>query len=200
MKLTSVFAIGLLSTLVALFLIRAKVNPPVEEERSPNLSSTSHLDWAIFSPPDKSFVVELPSAPKHLRHPSPSKVAGIQVYEDEYFIFENFSPVPRGYVISVEHVPESVRPDKPADVLIDELISLTVRPQDKIISKSTVEVDGLLWREVTADTGALFGYIRLRRAIVGPRSYGLMYMTDAADDITSARAARFFDSFHILRR
>jgi hypothetical protein len=160
----------------------------------------AQTSWRIYSPPDKSFTVQVPVTPHHdfesyegLDESTPGGLKPIHAYVG-FMGLEN----PRAYFISVF---KDIAPQRgPGDMGIDELLNLLTRKSTLISSKEISVASGRA-RELTLVSKYTDHneFTRVRFIRVGVRVYMLTYLTDTADDVYSRFATRFLNSFHAKR-
>lgn len=160
---------------------------------------TSGQTWRRFSPPDRSFTIELPARPKLVKNKQDSPQA----------LF-NFGKVNSGYAYKVklgfEKEPELLvavarlsRPlrDEAFDKTVDSLM-LFVAGDDKHFSrKSDVVVAGFHGREFVYDKGVMRGRALFLNS--GRRVYLLIFGTEVDGAISSSTVERVFKSFRPLK-
>ena len=156
--------------------------------------------WRTYSPPDKSFRVAVPVTP----HSDAEDYEGLAasactVWKPTHSYMAVASILkPQIYSISVFEVTTAGRGtvDKDIDELIQELTGKSYR----LTSSKQLSVARGRGREITLaskDNENLF--TRMRFIDVDERVYMLIYVTNAADDVYSHLATRFFNSFQVKR-
>lgn len=158
--------------------------------------------WLMFSPPDKSFTVELPEKPQRPKPPNNKE-------ESSGFLFKNIKsgyaytfslrkndPVP-DFSFGVAHLSKPI-----SDSRFDESANsnmLWIGGDDKHFSKEAdVVVSGFHGREFVYDKGNASGRALFINA--GYRIYYMMFHTEVEGDISSEAVARIFRTFKPTRR
>ena len=155
--------------------------------------------WRLYSPPDKSFTVQVPVTPL--------------TDADTYDAFDKSTPgdwkpihsyvavasldEPRVYFVSVfEAIAQRATRENQIDEFIQELFK-----SKRLTSSKQINMTRRRGRELTLaskDTDEN-QFMRVRLIEAGQRVYMLTYVTNTADDIYSRSAERFFTSFQIKR-
>ena len=160
---------------------------------------TQAQTWRRFSPPDSSFIIELPARPKPVKN-----------REDSPQTLFKFGKAKSGYAYKVslgfEKDPELLvgvtRLSKPLsdsefDKTVDSLM-LFVAGDDKHFSrKSDVVVGGFHGRDFVYDKGVMRGRALFMNR--GRRIYLLIVGTEADNAISSCTVERVFKSFQPLK-
>lgn len=171
----------------------------------PIIPNRTQSGWRVYSPPDKSFTVELPGEPQHTNKLDPTSSD-----ENEKSFFKCTKSI-NGYVFPL-------RPAHPANVfvigvfdvsdckrkreLFDEevkgLVTVIGGDNKRLVSDSAVRTDGLPGREFIYENGDSYGRVLIVNA--GRRIYLLSYTTDVRGATTSSEATRMFSSFRPVRK
>src|SRR5215213_3217905 len=161
--------------------------------------TNAQSSWQVFSPPDKSFTVELPTQP---RRP-------LNKEESAESIFEN---IKSAYVYTLKLRSNDPVPDFSFGVLylskplsnpkFDETVNsnmLWIGGDDKHFSKeSDVIVSGFHGREFIYEKGIASGRALFINA--GSRIYVMLFHTEVEGDISSEAVSRIFRTFKPARR
>jgi hypothetical protein len=157
--------------------------------------------WRIYSPPDKSFTVEVPVTP----HSEAEDYEGLDESTPggwkpthSYIVVTSLTK-PRIYSISVFEVISAGR--STSDKAIDEFIHALVGKNNRLTSSQEITVAQARGRDFTMVSNNTddIRFTRVRFIRVGARVYMLTYVTFTADDVSSGFATRFFNSFHAKR-
>jgi hypothetical protein len=153
---------------------------------------SSDYGWRTFSPPDKAFSIELPSAPDH-EHDS--------ALSNEPFVGEDYtslgaSDTGLGFFTVGFSCSRGGQANDLAAQLYREELTGAIRPLRGRATSKSILVDGLPGRESV--TSKPNNYLRIRSVVAGPRTYILSFISESAVD-SEAVGMRFFNSFHINR-
>jgi hypothetical protein len=168
--------------------------------------SVSHAQpkWFVYSPPDKSFSVELPWKP-HYEHRNYSDFAGNMRGRMERFKGTNYlnyyylqmyeNETSTDFYISVYDVARK-RSDKEFDDEVDSMISPPKQAEDKdwhLVKDEAVTVNGLHGREYVYERGKLSGRMLIVNA--GHFIYVLHYHTEDKKGVARPSVERVFNTF-----
>jgi len=171
----------------------------------PTTPNQTQSDWRVYSPPDKSFTVELPGEPHQTNKLDPASSD-----ENEKSFFECTKSI-KAYSLPL-------RPEHPANVfvigvfnmsgckrkpeLFDEevkgLVTLIGGDDKSLISDSATRANDLPAREFIYENGDRYGRVLIVNG--GRRIYLLSYTTDIRGATTSPEATRMFSSFRPVRK
>jgi hypothetical protein len=187
-------AVVLMSTLAASAQLKGYTTTP----------NQTQSDWRVYSPPDKSFTVELPGEPHQTNKLDPSSSD-----ENEKSFFECTKSI-KGYVlplwpthpanvfvIGVFDVSGCKRKPELFDEEVKGLVTLIGGDDKSLISDSATRANDLPGREFIYENGDRYGRVLIVNA--GRRIYLLSYTTDVRGATTSPEAIRMFSSFRPVR-
>jgi hypothetical protein len=169
------------------------------------MPNQTQSDWRVYSPPDKSFTVELPGEPHQTNKLDPASSD-----ENEKSFFECTKSI-KAYSLPL-------RPEHPANVfvigvfdvsgcrrkpeLFDEevkgLVTLIGGDDKSLISDSATRANDQPGREFIYENGDRYGRVLIVNG--GRRIYLLSYTTDVRGATTSPEATRMFSSFRPVRK
>lgn len=157
-------------------------------------------DWQVYSPPDRSFTVEVPK-PRHdeveayegLDEPTPDGWKPVHSYTAVASL-ERL----RAYFISVFEVDGARGAD---DKALDEFIHELAGEDKRLTRAEQTSVDGLRGRDyILSSRGADEPvFMRVRLVQSGARLYVLTYVSDNSGDLDSPSAQRFLNSLRAGR-
>jgi hypothetical protein len=157
----------------------------------PLLLAGGEAQWREYTPPDLSFKVQLPSAPRV------SKVQ--QDGQDVLAIASDFDE-PNGPTVAllVLDLPTEVRRIEEAREALKGLEEgFTGRAKARKLDSKEIELSGILGREMTVD-GVLGKKARVRYYVTGKKVYQIMILGDDLPALTSLEVSKVLDSFQIL--
>ena len=166
-------------------------------DRLQKLIVVAENGWRLYSPPDKSFTVQVPVTPL--------------TDADTYDAFDKsttsgWKPIhsyvaiasldePRVYFVSVFEAQSATRENQ-IDEFIQELFKSKHLTSSKQINMNRRRVREFTLASKDTDENQ---FMRVRLIEVGQRIYMLTYVTNTADDVYSRSAEKFFTSFQIKR-
>ena len=153
--------------------------------------------WQVFSPPDKSFTVELPERPRQAKPPSNTEESAESFFENTKSAYaytlslRKNDPVPE-FSFGVLHLSKPM-----GNSQFDETVNsnmLWIGGDDKHFSKEAdVVVSGFHGREFIYDKGIASGRALFINA--GSRIYLVLFHTEVEGDISSVAVSRIFRTF-----
>lgn len=157
----------------------------------------SQSNWRIFSPPDKSFTVELPRTPKFQRKKvNPRKDALFEntIMGDAYTFRLRQNDPESVFSISVFYLSAPVN----NQLFNQRAKSLALiiggdKEDSDFTKKADVRVNGFHGREFIYEKGVISGRALFINA--GKRIYFLLYHTDVEGEISSETIVRIFETF-----
>ncbi|MGI8470364.1 MAG: hypothetical protein ACR2N3_18140 [Pyrinomonadaceae bacterium] len=168
-----------------------------DTRKIPDNSQTTQRKWIVFSPPDKSFTVELPKNPKHSDTLDPNDPNLYGMFKCTKS-FDAYSISLNSKNDSIDIVVFDVSGCRRTKALFDKeakLVAEALRPDEsEIIKSSKVKINGLPAYEVIY---TVEGYGRNLTVNAGKRIFMLGYGTDAKTP--SKDAERIFRTFHPRR-
>lgn len=170
--------------------------------QSATSTNTTQSGWRVFSPPDRSFTVELPGRPRHTNNPDPKGVDEQSFFEwfdcirsvDFYVLPLNISSPANAFLVGVFDVSRCKRRPEMFNEEVERLVLVIGGDNKRLISDSAVSVDGLPGREFTYANGDANGRVLIVNA--NRRIYTLIYETDVPAGASSSEAMRMFRTFH----
>ena len=168
---------------------------------SPNLTA-AQSGWPVYTPPDKSFKVELPEPAKFRRKkvkPKDDLFEGKTKVGDTYILKLRQGNPESFFSISVFHLFSPVN-NRQFDERV-YLLALIVggdKEESDFTKRADVIVDGFHGREFIFQKGNVNG--RLLFINAGRRIYALQYYSEVEGEIDSKNAARIFDTFRLMWR
>jgi hypothetical protein len=149
--------------------------------------------WLHYSPPDKSFTVELPRKPKYKRQKLDYEREGL--FEGNSHVdWYDFSPNESGTVgvVAVYYVPQE-KSQRQFDEESDSIMLVVGGDDKKFVKQESVTVNGLKGRDYIYSKGSVRGRVLIVNA--GKRIFFLQYHTEAG--VLPTFVAKIFDSFRI---
>jgi hypothetical protein len=157
--------------------------------------------WKVFSPPDKSFTVELPEKPRQAKPPSDTEESAESLFENTKSAYaytlslRKNDPVPE-FSFGVLYLSKPMSNSR-----FDEAVNsnmLWIGGDDKHFSKEAdVVLSGFHGREFIYDKGIASGralFINARNRI-----YLMLFHTEVEGDISSEAVSRIFRTFKPAR-
>ncbi len=170
----------------------------------PTVQNQTQSTWRVYSPPDKSFTVELPQEPRRT-----NKIDPTGTDENEKSFFECTKSVDAyelqlkpqspeySFVIGVFDVSGCQRKLETFNKEVKGLVAIIGGDDKQLIKDEQLKVHGLPGREFIYQNGDLYGRVLVVNA--GKRIYMLTYTNDASGTTTSAETTRMFSSFRPVR-
>ena len=157
-------------------------------------------DWQVYSPPDRSFSVEVPKTP----HDEAESYEGLdESTPGGWKPVHSYAAVAslerlRAYFISVFEVDGARGAD---DKAIDEFIYELAGEDKRLTRSEQISVDGLRGRDYTLSSRGADEpvFMRVRLVQAGARLYVLTYVSDNSGDLDSPSALRFLNSLRAGR-
>ncbi len=152
--------------------------------------------WRRFSPPDRSFTIELPARPKLVKNKEDSPQGLFKAKSGyAYKVSLGFEKDPE-LLVGVASLSKPFR-DEAFDKAVDSLM-LFVAGDDKHFSRKTdVVVGGFHGREFVYGKGVMRGRALFLNS--GGRVYLLIFGTEVEGAISSSTVERIFKSFRALK-
>lgn len=158
-------------------------------------------DWRVFSPPDKSFTVELPGEMRHTNNPDPEGTDAESFLEwfvctksvDFYVLPLRPRSSANAFLIGVFKT-SCPRTQQMFDEEVKGLVAVIGGDNKRLISNSVVQVNGLPGREFIYENGDDYGRVAIVNG--GRRIYVLSYETDIPHATFSPEANRIFRTFN----
>jgi hypothetical protein len=168
----------------------------------PTLQNQTQLNWRVYSPPDKSFTVELPQEPRRTNKMDPTSNDEASFFEctksvDAYEIQLKPQSPEYAFVIGVFNVSGCQRKAETFNKEVKGLVAVIGGDDKRLIKDKQVKVNGLPGREFIYENGELYGRVLVVNA--GKRIYMVTYTNDASGTTTSAETTRMFSSFRPVR-
>lgn len=166
--------------LMSLELVTAQEDPDSSKSR-----------WHVFSPPDKSFRIEVPNI---MRYVKDSEFDSLVAYAAHCLPSDDKEC---RYLVGVIQFSDREKPETLGG--LEFMIGGDNRePTRKIV----ITVDGLPGREIVYSSPPEFGVTYLRGRIIdaGTCIFLIRYTTDNLANLYSSSTNRFFNSFHVMRR
>lgn len=162
--------------------------------------NTTPTSWRVFSPPNKSFTVELPGKPRHAKKLDPTSsdenekaFFACTRSIDAYILSPHSDPLSNTFVIGDFDVSGCLRKPEQFEVEVNRIIAIIGGDNKRIVRDALVLVDGLSGREVYFESGERFG--RLLFVNTSKRIYMLVFQSAAAEATASPEVTRMFSSF-----
>jgi hypothetical protein len=151
--------------------------------------------WLHYSPPNKSFTVELPGRPKYKRQKLDYEREGLFEGNSHVDLYD-FSPNESGTVglVAVYYV-QKVRSQRQFDEESDSIMLMVGGDDKEFLKQESVTVSGLHGRDYIYRKGSVRGRVLIINA--GKRICFLQYHTEAG--VLPTFVAKIFDSFRIVR-
>ena len=160
--------------------------PPASVSPAP----TPATDWRLYTPPDKSFSVELPCEPKQ------TNVSASATPLYEYSCNPDDGGSLRIFLISVTDFKEAKLPD---DAAFERSIKESFPPNHRIVKIFPITIDGGKGRElIMANTRDEMDNARARVIIFGTHRFEVGYVAPEIKLLESPEADRFFAGFKPL--
>jgi hypothetical protein len=179
-------------TAVLLFVSFISSHAQIPNDVPQEQVQSHEIGWRTFSPPDKSFSIELPSPPEHEYDPA---------LTNNPFVGESYSALGAtdsglGFYSVEFFCSKGGQANDLNTQLYREELTGAIRPLRGRATSKSILVDGLPGREsVTSKPNS---YLRIRSVVAGPRTYILSFLAASAAD-SATLGMRFFDGFHINR-
>ena len=157
--------------------------------------------WRVYTPPDKSFTVELPKPPKFRRKkvkPKDDLFEGRTQFGDAYILKLRQGDPESFFSIGVFHLSTAI-----GNQQFDErvyLLALIIggdKEDSDFTKKADVIVNGFHAREFIFQKGNVSGKSLFVNA--GKRIYALQYYTEVEGEVLSENVNRLFDTFHLVQ-
>jgi hypothetical protein len=166
------------------------------------MQNQTQSTWRVYSPPDKSFTVELPQEPRHTNKIDPTSTDEASFFEctksvDAYELQLKPQSSEYAFVIGVFNVSGCQRKAETFNKEVKGLVAIIGGDNKRLIKNEQVKVNGLPGREFIYQNGDLYGRVLVVNA--GKRIYMLTYTNDASGTTTSAETTRMFSSFRPVR-
>lgn len=211
MKLIGYFVVGFL-TIAGLVTCRAaspnvglphsspSVVPSPEVSASPNVSSSNTPSneakpddsWRVYTPPDKSFSVQVPCDIQQTNVSAPET----PIYE--YSCITTDDSALTGFNVEVINISEKAKPRDGA--ALEQSIRDEFLPNKRVTKMEPIEVSNGIGREiVVVNTRDPESTERARVIVIGSRRYDVVFMSSDPKALNSPRAERFFSSFKPLQ-
>ncbi|MCP9496912.1 MAG: hypothetical protein MSG64_21040 [Pyrinomonadaceae bacterium MAG19_C2-C3] len=167
------------------------------------VQNKTQAGWRVYSPPDKSFTVELPGEP----HPTDDydfmEGGGAAFFKctksaDSYQLDLQPESVINSFSIGVFDVSTCKRRPETFNEEIEAIIPIIGGDDKLILRDSKLRVDGLPAREFIYKKGIVYGRVLIVNA--GKRIFLLIYASDIPEATSSPEAARMFKTFHPAKR
>ena len=184
MKVVSLYITALLLTVSSLGYAQTKQRP---------------VNWQVFSPPDKGFKIEVPAKPRRIDDLYGDTDSNGYKSIDVYGVSQS-SPTRREYQIIVLVPSEGMRKEHPKGNELGGLEFTIGGDNAEPKSESDIKVGNFKGKELIyalTDAEAL-GHRKGRIIDAGTKVFVLIYATNAASDLSSSAAARFFNSFKVM--
>lgn len=149
--------------------------------------------WRVFSPPDKTFTVELPGEPQH---DSDDPISDDALTGESYTALDASLNL-RFYSINIICTTQLKAKGVRMDAITDLLMGGATTNSGRRFSKSKIVVDGLPGYEFVSFKADGQDYVRGRLVDADSRIYILMVVSDEAKDVPSPSVIRFLNSFHL---
>ena len=197
-QLTAAFLFAMMALAITL---RVGSNNFQAQARS-TLQGQAQGNWRVYSPPDRSFTVELPQEPRHTNKIDPTSTDEASFFEctksvDAYEIQLKPQSPEYAFVIGVFDVSGCRRKAETFTKEVKDLIAILGGDNKRLIKNEQVTVNGLPGREFIYENGELYGRVLLINA--GKRIYMLTYTNNSSGGTSSAETIRMFSSFRPLR-
>lgn len=197
-RLTAAFLFAMMALAITL---RVSSNNFQAQARS-TLQGQTQRNWRVYSPPDKSFTVELPQEPRHTNKMDPTSADEASFFEctksvDAYEIQLKPQSPEYAFVIGVFDVSGCPRKAETFNNEVKDLIAILGGDNKRLIKNEQVKVNGLPGREFIYANGELYGRVLVINA--GKRIYMLTYTNNSSSTTSSAETIRMFSSFRPLR-
>lgn len=149
------------------------------------------LRWYVFSPPDKSFRIEVPDVMRYVKDPEVQWLDGYAAHRLSSGDFQY------RYFVGVMNLSPEENPDS-----LDGLEFLIGGDNRRPTIQVTISVDGWPGKEVIYSPPPEFGvtYFRGRIIDAGKRIFIIKLTSDNREDLHSTSTNRFFNSFHLARK
>lgn len=195
MRQTAAVLFATTALAATLFAVNS-ANSPVQGY--PIVQNLTQSGWRVYSPPDKSFTVELPQEPRRVNKIDPTSSDEESFFEctksvDAYELQLNPKSPEYAFVIGVFDVSACQRRPETFNKEVENLVAVIGGDNKRLIKDEKVKVNGLPGREFIYENGDLHGRVLIVNA--GKRIYMLTYTNDTSGAITSAETTRMFSSF-----
>lgn len=196
--------VGLLLTAVVVTMLAATNSIDAQiQRRSIMTNRVTQSGWRVYSPPNKSFTVELPREPRRTNKLDPTSSDEESFFEctksvDAYELQLRPKSPEYAFVIGVFDVSACQRKPETFNEEVEGLVAVIGGDNKRLLSDSKVNVDGLSGREFMYENGDLHGRVLIVNA--GKRIYFLTYTTDIPGGTSSPEATRMFKTFHPVKQ
>lgn len=157
-------------------------------------------NWVSYSPPDRSFSIELPKTPMHQRRkPKDTNVNLFDGYKfkDLYLIRSTSEGAESVFTIFVYEASDRKRKRRLSDEEVNSMIKIIGGDDKKFIRRMSTLVDGSPAWDFVYEKGIKSGRTLIIDA--GGRVYMLLYYTYKGGEVMSESVSRIFRTFRLTR-